>query len=85
MKTPLLKSRRFWTAVLDATISIVSVVVSLQFSADVQKVIMSIVVALQPVFIALILAFTVDDITTAIAQVRIAEAQVWAKEKDCCE
>jgi len=84
MKTPLLKSRRFWTLILDTVISLVSLVVSLQFSPDVQKLVQTVIIALQPVFVALIAAFTVED----VAQARIAEAQAWAKAEcveECCK
>jgi branched-subunit amino acid permease len=88
MKTPLLKSRRFWTAVLDAVVSLVSVVVSLQFSPEVQKLVLTIVATLQPVFMIVIAAFTVDDIVERLAQARVEEAKFWAKcdtEEDCCK
>jgi hypothetical protein len=84
MKTPLLKSRRFWTLILDTVISLVSLVVSLQFSPDVQKLVQTVIIALQPVFVALIAAFTVED----VAQARIAEALAWAKAEcveECCK
>lgn len=79
MKTPLLKSRRFWMAVMDAGLAVISVVVSLQFNEAVQKLVMTIFMALQPVFIAIIIAFTVDDIIVAQAR-----AQAKAKAQDCC-
>jgi len=87
MKTPLLQSRRFWTLILDTVISLTLLVVSLQFDKATQDLVKTIVLALQPVFVALIAAFTVDDVAEVNKQTRIAEAQAWAKakvEEDCC-
>lgn len=91
MKTPLLQSRKFWTLMIDTVISLVSLVVSLQFSAQTQKVTLIVIGILQPMFLFVVAAYTVDDTQAA----RVAEAQIWAdaevkmcaegkKVEDCC-
>jgi len=61
MKTPLFKSRRFWIAVMDAFFSILGIVLTAYLNPDQLKLALSVVGYLQPVVIALIAAFTVDD------------------------
>lgn len=78
MKTPLLKNRSFWTAVADAVGAIITTVVALQFSAETQKIILTIYGTLQPVIGIVIIAYTVDDISTRNAQVRLEEARLAA-------
>ena len=65
MVTLIFKSRRFWLLILDTVISLVSLVIALQFDKPTQDLVKTIILALQPVFIALIAAFTVDDVNAA--------------------
>ena len=56
--TPIYQSRRFWLLMID---SVTSIVLHYVAGPDVTFLI----AALQPVFIALIIAYTVDDTTAA--------------------
>lgn len=68
MKTPLLKSRRFWVAILDAALSIGGVVMTAYLAPDQLKIALQVVGYLQPVALVLIAAFTVDDTARTIRQ-----------------
>jgi len=61
-KTPLLQSRRFWTALLDALISITLFVVSNYLSPQDQSTVKFIVLTLQPVILALIISYTTETV-----------------------
>jgi len=70
MKVPLLKSRRFWTTVLDSVLAIATVIVAYEADEATQKLLLSIFAALQPVFLVLIAAFTVDDVVEIQSRAR---------------
>lgn len=57
----LFRSRKFLTLVLDAVISMVTLVVSLSFSPEIQDVVQQVIVILQPVVLAVIGAWAVED------------------------
>jgi hypothetical protein len=59
-KTPLLQSRRFWLTILDTVISLITLIAGAYFPEN-KELTIAIVAILQPVFIALIIALTVDD------------------------
>ena len=82
MVTPIWKSRRFWTLILDTVISLVLLVVALQFDKPTQDLVKTIILALQPVFIALIAAFTVDDVNAAKAERLLIAAGVAPKGRE---
>jgi len=56
----ILKSRAFWTAVLDALISLVLVVIGLRWP-EYKDLAITVITIIQPVALMLIAAFTVDD------------------------
>lgn len=81
----ILHSRAFWTAVLDAVISLVVLAIGLQWPAylDLSR---QIIVTIQPVLAMLIAAFTIDDTTKVWAAIKereiaFAEAQLRARVK----
>lgn len=57
----LFRSRKFLTLVLDAVISMVTLIVSLSFSPEIQDVVQQVIVILQPVVLAVIGAWAVED------------------------
>lgn len=60
----LLKSRRFWMAVLDTVVSIAGFVVAHYVpDPNTADLIKFLVVSLQPLFVTIIVAFTVEDVT----------------------
>lgn len=65
----LLNSRRFWLLILDCVISIALMAVGVGWPAYLETAKL-IVQLLQPVFIALIAALTVDDTVQAILQAK---------------
>lgn len=57
----LLRSRKFWLAVLDAFVSTLSLVLAWYFSPDKVQQVMALVGLWQPVIIAVIIGITVED------------------------
>ena len=82
MATPIWKSRRFWLLILDTLISLISLVVALQFDKPAQDLVKTIILALQPIFIALIAAFTVDDMNAAKAEHLLIAARLAPKGRE---
>lgn len=84
MQTNILTSRRFWTAISDAVISLVLYFISTFYPAQVETI-KFVIGALQPVVAILILAFTADDVASISAEAKkhvanqsLAEAHVSA-------
>lgn len=60
----LLKSRRFWMVILDTSVSIAGFVVAHYVpDPNTADLIKFLVVSLQPIFVTIIIAFTVEDVT----------------------
>lgn len=78
----IMKSRRFWLLVLDAVISIGLMAIGTQFPAYLEST-KAVIGVLQPVVIALIAAWTVDDTAQAIMahQARMRYPQAGPKKK----
>lgn len=73
-QSPILKSRAFWTAIVDAIISIGLVIIGIQWPAY-KDLATQIIGFIQPVILLLIAAFTVDDTVKTWAMVRERELQ----------
>jgi len=67
MKSSVLQSRRFWAALIDAIVSLILLIVGHYLPTE-AEFIKAIVLSLQPVFIALIAAYTVEDSIIAAKQ-----------------
>jgi hypothetical protein len=67
MKTPLLQSRRFWLLMLDTVIALIGFVAT-NYYPSATTAIAALIGILQPAFIAVIVAYTVDDVN----QMRLA-------------
>ena len=63
----LLSSRAFWTAIVDAVIGIVFLIVG-QFAPQYDQMVKQIWVLLQPVVLAIIAAFTSDEFAVKLAR-----------------
>lgn len=59
--TGLLKSRKFWMAILDAGVSTLGIVLAFWLSPDKVTQVLTLVGLWQPVFIAVIVSVTVED------------------------
>lgn len=57
----LVRSRKFWLAVLDAFVSTVTVLVTAWLSPENAKLVLTVVGIWQPVFVALIVGIAVED------------------------
>jgi hypothetical protein len=73
----LLKSAKFWTAVIDAAITICLVIVGQQWPGSLEATNRAIL-AIQPILIALILAYTAEDIQASKTKADIETAQAYA-------
>lgn len=67
MKTPLYLSRRFWLLVVDAVVSLVSLIGGIYLSPENLKFILGIIAVLQPVVIFVIDGYTKEDVATTNA------------------
>jgi hypothetical protein len=65
-----LKSRRFWTMMVDVLVSTVTYVISLYSTPQVQEIAKFMIVTYQPVAIFLIGAYTVDDTASNVAAIK---------------
>jgi hypothetical protein len=63
MNVPILHSRRFWTAVVDMIVSLALYFVS-QFYPSSAEMVKFTIVAIQPVVVILIAAFTTEDVAS---------------------
>jgi len=68
------KSRKFWIAVVDAVVSIVSMAITISVKPDVAALVLGVLAALQPVLYALI-----NGIATEDAAFMAAEAAKFSK------
>lgn len=71
----LLESRRFWVAILDTVISLVTLVVSTYFGQQ-KEFTLAVIGILQPVFIILINGLTTSDTQSATLAAQIAQHQM---------
>jgi hypothetical protein len=76
----LLKSAKFWTAVIDALITICLVIVG-QLAPAALDATNRAILAIQPILIALILAYCAEDIQAARSKADIATAQMYASQQ----
>jgi hypothetical protein len=67
MKT-LLSSKAFWTAVIDAVVGIVFLVIG-QYAPEYDAIVKQVWLLLQPIVLALIAAFTTDELAVKVARV----------------
>jgi hypothetical protein len=77
-KVPLLQSRRFWLMLVDIVTSTVLFLVTGYFTIDPKTVdlIKYLIGALQPVIIAVIIAYTADDTVKAVLDHKMAVVQL---------
>lgn len=91
MKT-LLKSRSFWTVVLDFVFSVILYFIGKYLGESGASDVRFLIGALQPVALVLVAAFTADDIEERKAQTEIAiakmdleESRAWRASEKCCD
>ncbi len=78
----LVKSRKFWLAVLDAALSTLATVLGWIFAPDKATAIMALVVTWQPVIIAVIVSYTVQNVEGIKADKEIATAQIYNEKTE---
>ncbi len=75
----LLNSRKFWIAVADSLISIITMSVTLYLSPDNAKFVLGVIASLQPVIYAVIAGIASEDVAQRQAEAVIASAQMQAE------
>jgi hypothetical protein len=73
--TPIWKSRQFWTAIVDAVVSLILFFVGQYYPASLEAV-KFVIAALQPVVAILIIAFTVEGVALIKAESAQYQADV---------
>ena len=73
----ILKSKAFWTAITDAVISLILLVIGLKWP-EYKELALTVIGYIQPVILILIAAFTVDDVKQTWARVKEMEFRVRA-------
>lgn len=76
-----LKSRRFWTLLIDVIVSTITFIVGLYFDPKTQDIIKFVIVTYQPIVALLIAAYTVDDVTTNVTAIKAGSHPVYKPEQ----